>query len=51
MIGFLQILGDLVFRLEISRQKLVNDCKDFNTIDAFRILDTQGKGYLDFSEL
>ena len=27
-------------RLELLRQRLVRECKDFNTVDAFRQIDT-----------
>lgn len=34
----------LEYQVELSRQSLIKECEDFNTIDAFRILDKQGKG-------
>ena len=33
--------------LEMLRQRLVREGLDFNTVDAFRLLDTESKGEVD----
>lgn len=35
---------ELEYDIELLKQKLVQECQDFNTIDAFRILDKDGVG-------
>jgi hypothetical protein len=30
---------ELEYEVELARQRLVQECPDFNTIDAFRVLD------------
>ena len=35
---------ELEYDVELARQRLVKECPDFNTIDAFRILDREGQG-------
>jgi hypothetical protein len=37
--------------LEKLKQKLVVDCPDLNTIDAFRLIDLSGKGSVDKKEI
>lgn len=37
--------------LETWRQRLVREGLDFNTVDAFRLLDSEGKGELDLKKL
>ena len=41
---FLQITSDLEYELEIHKQKMVNEGEDYNTIDAFRLIDLSGQG-------
>ena len=36
--------AELEFAVELARQRLVRECDDFNTIDAFRMIDTGAKG-------
>lgn len=44
MLGNIAELENLV---ENHKQKLVNECKDYNTIDAFRLIDESGQGNVD----
>ena len=37
--------------LETLRQRLVRECPDFNTVDAFRLLDDQGSGEVSTKQL
>jgi Ca2+-binding EF-hand superfamily protein len=37
---------ELEYQVELARQRLVQQCPDFNTIDAFRYLDKEGQGYI-----
>jgi len=37
--------------LETQKQKLVSQGKDYNTIDAFRLIDDDGKGKVEFQDL
>jgi hypothetical protein len=39
IIEFLQYVGELEIELEQHKKKLVNDAADYNTIDAFRMID------------
>ena len=36
---------------EKLRQRLVRECPEFNTVDAFRLLDLQGNGEVNKEEL
>jgi Ca2+-binding EF-hand superfamily protein len=37
--------------IEIRRQTIVQECEDFNTIDAFRFFDREGRGEINFETL
>jgi Ca2+-binding EF-hand superfamily protein len=41
----------LEYDVELKRQQLVSDSEDFNTIDAFRLLDVQGRGEVPLNDL
>ncbi len=41
----------LEYDVELKRQQLVSDSEDFNTIDAFRLLDIQGRGEVTLNDL
>eukprot|EP00350_Pseudokeronopsis_sp_OXSARD2_P007479 CAMPEP_0170559232 /NCGR_PEP_ID=MMETSP0211-20121228/41147_1 /TAXON_ID=311385 /ORGANISM="Pseudokeronopsis sp., Strain OXSARD2" /LENGTH=138 /DNA_ID=CAMNT_0010872013 /DNA_START=1254 /DNA_END=1667 /DNA_ORIENTATION=- len=41
----------LELKVEESRQSLVKQSDEFNTIDAFRVLDKKAKGFIDAPEL
>ena len=47
----IKTLGQLESELERHKQKLVNLGKEFNTIDAFRFIDVDGKGIVDVQEI
>ena len=51
IIEFLQFVGELEIELEQHKKKLVNDAIDYNTIDAFRMIDQQGVGAVTFGDL
>lgn len=36
---------------EKLRQRLVRECEEFNTVDAFRLIDLGGRGEIDCHEL
>lgn len=38
-------------QLELLRQRLVRDCDDFNTVDAFRLLDKRAQCEVSKQEL
>ena len=38
------VISEQEMEIEKLRQRLVNECTEFNTYDAFRKLDTSGKG-------
>lgn len=38
-------------QLELLRQRLVRDCSDFNTVDAFRLLDKEAQCEVSAQEL
>lgn len=39
------------FKVELTKQLLIKESEEFNTIDAFRILDNEGKGFIHPYEL
>ena len=39
---FLEHTAALKYEIELHKQKLVNECPEYNTIDAFRLIDVQG---------
>jgi Ca2+-binding EF-hand superfamily protein len=47
MTGWIQLEYDV----EMKRQQLVSDSEDFNTIDAFRLLDVNGRGEVTLNDL
>lgn len=47
MTGWIQLEYDV----EMKRQQLVSDSEDFNTIDAFRLLDVHGRGEVTLNDL
>lgn len=47
----LEMQAHIEYQLELAKEKLVRECKDFNTIDAFRIMDRDGKSRVEPNEL
>ena len=47
----LKSIGDLEYEIEMHKHKLVHECEDFNTIDAFRLIDYNGNGSVTADEL
>jgi hypothetical protein len=33
------------------RERLIDECLEFNTVDAFRIMDKEGKGFIEAIDL
>ena len=42
---------EIEYEIELLRQKLINECEEFNTVDAFRVMDKEGKGFIDALDL
>ena len=49
--GVLISIAQSEMNLETLRQRLVREGKDFNTVDAFRLLDTNGSGEVSQKQL
>ena len=47
----MQITSELEYELETHKQKLVNEGEDYNTIDAFRLIDLSGQGAVNQQEI
>lgn len=43
--------ANLEMEVEKERQILIRDCEEFNTIDAFRVIDYEAKGFVDPHEM
>jgi len=44
-------VGEIELELEMHKQKLANECKEYNTIDAFRLIDQRGQGAVTQQEI
>jgi Ca2+-binding EF-hand superfamily protein len=51
IVQFLQITSELEYELELHKQRLVNEGQDYNTIDAFRLIDLSGQGAVNQQEI
>jgi len=52
IVDVLANIGELEKEIETHKKRLVNEGgQDYNTIDAFRLIDLQGQGAVSFKEL
>lgn len=47
----MQWIGEIELDMEIHKQKLVTECQEYNTIDAFRLIDQDGQGAVSQDEI
>ena len=47
----MQWMGEIELDMEIHKQKLVTECQEYNTIDAFRLIDQDGQGAVSQDEI
>ena len=45
------MISENELEIEKLRQRLVRECPEFNTVDAFRLLDLQGNGEVNKEQL
>jgi len=48
---FFETVAELENNLEMHKQNMVNQNEDFNTIDAFRLIDQEGEGVVSLNDL
>ena len=48
---FFEMIADLENNLEMHKQKLINENEEFNTVDAFRLVDEDGEGVVNFNSI
>lgn len=51
VLDLLQTIARNEVALELIRQRLVRECEDFNTVDAFRMLDKRAQCEVNKKEL